>query len=907
MLVETETATGGFVSLAKLRSAHLDLLRAATAARQGSQPAPDVAAIRAFLATAQATGAQLDQSEERDTAQGILDYWTAELIATSDPATSTGPMLLAPFDTSLAPDLSTVESPFKSLDAFAPTDAERFFGRDDAVRQLAEQVRLHPVVIVHGPSGSGKSSLVMAGLVPRLAGPQPDGAPPWRILGPLMPGADPLSALLHVLAPDIAPKARDAARARLLADPAEAAALLADAPPSLLVVSQFGEVFTLGSNPKVQAAFAAALMALGPRHRVVIIMRQDFLGPTARLPGLDAVAKDPARCFSPAPLSAWELRRVIERPAQIAGLRFDDGIVDDLVREVQNEPAALPLLQTTLAQLWERRERNRITWASYRAVGSPRTALMRTAERTFTGLPTAEARNAAKRIFLLLAQPIDGGEVRRRRLTREALQGLDAPEALDAALRPWVEAGLIRCIPGADHAQDRFEIAHSVLVQTWPRLTDWVQEERGRSQRRLQIESTARLWLETRRPGYLLKGAALTEAARFRENSDEVTALVDASEARQRRVNAGWYAGGSVVATLLIGLTIAALYQTYRVSAAKELQANTDAGNVVRLATRLDEQRDDYEGSIAVVRWALEERNARALESALRSLDIDVPANSIVLRGAAPSSAPQPAVAASPSTNEIIRQLQPLSATGSTRGIRPPEPSIDPPVPRDAPLPASAPAPAAVSSPSPIPPPVPEKIMCSGAIWLGADGSNVRDGPPLDATDWIGRTVHVGVEIWLRRGVPDSNYRNQQGILVLPAGTPVVAQENPVGYPRPNNVVQYWIRVGVPGRACSNVYLQFTGEPAVAEAFRGRLVALGYTVPKPEQLRSAQGLAEVRFFYDEDRIAAEQLAKTVEALGATLGGLQGRKIGVNDRSDGRMPKPPMGTLELWLDPSDGPA
>jgi hypothetical protein len=590
-----------FDSLAALRAEHLRLMRLAKSAA----PPDDLAErVNQFLGRARSTGTRIDGVAEREAAQGILDYWTAALFSLPHPGRPlAGPVFLEPFDPAQAPDLSDKPCPYMGLSAFGEGNADRFFGREEALKALADKVARAPVVVVTGPSGSGKSSLVLAGLVPRVR-----AAGERAVLPVVVPGSDPLGALLQaVRPPDADPRAWVEAEAHALArDPARFAGHVAGAAggrPALLVIDQFEELFTLCPDQRTREAFAAAVAAVGQEPgggRVVITIREDYLTQALGLPALKALAADPEVRFSPPPMSSRELRRVIERPAERVGLKFEDGVVDELVKEVVGEPTALPLLQFALARLWAARERNRITWEAYRAVGSPREALKRTADEVYRRLPQDLDRQVARLVFLELVRPAVGVEVVRRRVRREALRQLAAAGTVDAVLERLVAAGLLRRTPGADADDDRFEVAHEALTRNWPLLAGWLDEARRESATRLQLESTARLWLESgRQRGYLLSGAALADAMRYRNSGPEVRELIDASEAAQRH----WYRMAIYavvgVAVLLAVLAVMAGIGWWR-------QYSTDK-ELIEAENKLDQEKE-------ASRLAEEASRARAFE-----------------------------------------------------------------------------------------------------------------------------------------------------------------------------------------------------------------------------------------------------------------------------------------------------
>jgi hypothetical protein len=615
--VEPPGPPAAFPSLAAMRAAHQDLLRSS-----GDRKRPSAERRRAvleFLDAGGRTGAVLQSRADRSAAQALLDYWVGALYA-APAGPGQGPVpdvVLAEFDPARAPDLSQKPCPYMGLAAFLEKDADRFYGREEAVTALTEKVLREPVVLVAGPSGSGKSSLVLAGLLPALRAGPPDGSGGWHYLPVVVPGNDPVGLLLRALCPPGEDPRRwaDEQRARALADPQYLRGLVGPAAggrPALLLVDQFEELFTLCEDQEERKAYAALVAGLagGPAgNRVVLTLREDFLREATQLPALAPLAHDPDARFSPPAMFARELRRVIERPAEMVGLTFDEGIIDDLVKEVAGEPTALPLLQFTLLRLWGNKERNRISWDAYRRVGSPREALKRTADSVYRQLPEDLGRQVARLVFLELVQPSVGVEFVRRRVRRESLRRLAASVTVDLVLARFTAAGLVRMTPGVDEDDDRFEVAHEALLRNWPMLADWLEGKRKQSEKELQLAAAARLWRESgRQEGYLLTGAALVDAQAYAERSPEIAELVAASRASQafrQRVYRGAMTGA--VAVLLAGLVVLlGLYSSERQANRRAAENARKAAERQALVLRQEAaaQKQLQEFALARLEWA---------------------------------------------------------------------------------------------------------------------------------------------------------------------------------------------------------------------------------------------------------------------------------------------------------------
>jgi WD40 repeat protein/transcriptional regulator with XRE-family HTH domain len=396
---------------------------------------------------------------------------------------------------------ATAPVPYRGLAAFQAEDAEWFFGREELTGVLVERVRSGGgLVAVVGPSGSGKSSLLRAGLVPALDVPSPL----------FTPGPDPLGGLAGALAADGGlPRAEIAARLREA--PGQAGGLLDERAAPVMVVDQFEEVFTANPSEAERRAFITALAAVGATGRasVVIGLRADFYARALRYDLLAEVLQTAQIVVGP--MSESELRKVIAAPAHKAGLRLEEGLVDLVLRDLDPsgtagapyEAGALPLLSHALLTTWQRRHQGRLTIADYRACGGITGAVARSAEEVYRSLAPAEQRIARQLFIRLVHIADDTGDTRRRAGRSELVPDGRSPSVLDR----FIEQRLIT----AD--RDTVEIAHEALLPAWPRLRAWLDEDRGwlRAHRRLTIAAEA--WRDSdREPGALLRGVRLSEA-----------------------------------------------------------------------------------------------------------------------------------------------------------------------------------------------------------------------------------------------------------------------------------------------------------------------------------------------------------------------------------------------------------
>jgi WD40 repeat protein/DNA-binding SARP family transcriptional activator/type II secretory pathway predicted ATPase ExeA len=407
--------------------------------------------------------------------------------------------------------------PYKGLARFEPSDAEFFFGRERLVAKLVTHLVGTGLVGVVGPSGSGKSSLVRAGLLPALADGVLPGSDRWRQVL-MRPGEHPMAELARVGARPGVPGdgcGGDAAAAGGKAGddtmPWWGAGELvlrtiAGEGRLLLVVDQFEEVFTSCRDEGERAAFLAALTEAAWADRnvtVVVAVRADYYGHCAAHPDLAGLLA--ANHVLVGPMEAAELRRAVELPARHAGLHLEPGLADAMIGEVADEPGGLPLLSCALLESWQHRQGRILTLAAYHQAGGVHGAVARLAERAWRQLDPGQ-QQTARRILLRLAGPGEGQAVVRRRVPLDELTA-SGDERGPAVLDALADQRLLTM------GEDSVEVAHEALLREWPRLRGWLEEDvQGRVLHRHLI-SAAREWEQSGRdPGELYRGARLTGA-----------------------------------------------------------------------------------------------------------------------------------------------------------------------------------------------------------------------------------------------------------------------------------------------------------------------------------------------------------------------------------------------------------
>jgi hypothetical protein len=463
--------------------------------------------------------------------------------------------------------------PYRGLQVFEEDNAPFFFGREAATEWLVNELRGSRFLAVVGPSGSGKSSLVRAGLVPALRRGDLPASDAWPLYV-FRPGHRPLESLAVALAQWAGPAGDAAALTRLMdtlaADRRQLhlsiRLALADAPADcaiVLVVDQFEEVFTLCQDDEQRTAFIDNLLHAsaveGGRTVVVLTMRADFYGRCATHPNLAACITDHQMLVSP--MTEAELRQAIECPAQLVGIEFEKGLVETLLREIRAEPGALPLLQHTLLELWGRREGRRLTFDAYYEIGGVQGAIAHRAEAVYAGLDAAR-QSVARRVLLGLIQPGQGTEdTRRRAVLAELLPAGAQAREVEAAVRALADARLLTT--GKDERGDEtVDVAHEALVRSWPRLRSWIDEDRAGLRLHRQLAEAAEAWDQHGRdPSYLYPGTRLAETMAWaKAHVDALSrleqAFLDNSLSQRRRARVQQMASGALVALLVIGLLV---------------------------------------------------------------------------------------------------------------------------------------------------------------------------------------------------------------------------------------------------------------------------------------------------------------------------------------------------------------
>jgi uncharacterized protein YjbI with pentapeptide repeats len=478
------------------------------------------------------------------------------------------------------PDATNLgDNPYRGLLAFRETDGDRFFGRETQIEQLWQKFcHLHEdkstvrVLPIYGPSGSGKSSLARAGLIPALAKQPLPGRERAR-LAVLVPGTHPLEALATVLARiatnDLTPVEKSQEFERVLKTKSdegnyEGLRRIANALPDIdfspliVLVDQFEEVYTcaLSLEQTERDAFIAErdafienllCAAAEPTKRVSVILtlRSDFLGDTQQHPRLNKLFS--SQGFLVPIMQPEELEIAIAKPAEQAGYKLDKAIVTLLVEQTQGREGALPLLQFALTRIWEGLQDGVDPAETLHNIGGVGGALAGEAQRLYESL-SAEDQAIARSIFLALVQVSeDSGDTRRRAAVSELI-ATDADEnrvwsIINRFAEPRVRFLVIFSDKQYGEMIEMIEVAHEALIRNWKQLRDWLKECREALRKKRKIEDAAEEWkYHKKSKDYLLQGRALRDAREFMQGANKeitlsslATEFVKASQRQQRR------------------------------------------------------------------------------------------------------------------------------------------------------------------------------------------------------------------------------------------------------------------------------------------------------------------------------------------------------------------------------------
>ncbi|MCB9453072.1 MAG: TIR domain-containing protein [Anaerolineaceae bacterium] len=517
-------------------------------------------------------------------------------------------------------------NPFRGLEVFLEVDAEYFAGRDDAVQHLLTSLidpKKPRLLAVMGASGSGKSSLVRAGLLPKLR----RNFPFWETLI-IRPGDSPVNALadrLHQRREVEASSTRQWLRGDSRAVDDIAAELMIGSPADarfVIVVDQFEELFTQANESDRQQFLDLLLYAIrkpGGRVQLLLTMRSDFFDRLSSTPELAELVRDNLDIATE--MSREELRQSIETPAKKAGVVFEDGLVDQILEDVRSQPGSLPLLQYALKGLFDLRLGRVLTNNAYHNMGGVQGALADVADKVYNNLSDTK-REVLRRLLLRLVnvgeELVTRQSMRRSELHLSGVSETDVDDVL-ATLTDAQHRLLVASIPLADdttgEAETYYEVSHEALITHWSKLAGWIQESRADLRLGSDILAFARSWDSTGRSdtSFLLRGNRLFAARDWLLRNDalevqrifiEASTVFDQQEQeRQRklqqqslnrtRLAAVIFAIALVVAVVLSIYALDQQEQSYNAAATSERSALESRSLALAFQARNESERSE--------------------------------------------------------------------------------------------------------------------------------------------------------------------------------------------------------------------------------------------------------------------------------------------------------------------------
>ena len=473
------------------------------------------------------------------------------------------------------------ECPYRGLEVFDELHVKFFFAREAMTQQLIESLRTTRFVAVIGSSGSGKSSLVRAGLLSKLKSGSLPLSNKWTYVV-FKPGADPLERLAINLTKQQEDGLEEIQKLIKHLESDERSLHLhvglalgeqTEESRFLIVIDQFEELFTLCGKQEVITKFINnlryAATVNGGQTIVVITMRADFLPHAAQQIDLAEVLSD--HQFIVSPLEGISLREVIEKPAQLVGLNFERGLVEKILEDVGQKEGALPLLEDTLLQLCENRNQyNTMTLPAYNEIGGVKGALAKRANKVFNSF-TAEQKVIARRVLLRLTYQEGPEDTKLRAHLSDLITNPDEQSQVESVIKSMADARLLTTKKEGD-SEPQVEVAHEALIREWPLMRQWLEESRDAMREHKRISEAADQWRKNGRdPSFLFRGARLGQAQEWRKHYEAElnTALrefldfsVKQQEDERRGLKRRWLIIGSGIT---VGLVLILLIVTFAV------------------------------------------------------------------------------------------------------------------------------------------------------------------------------------------------------------------------------------------------------------------------------------------------------------------------------------------------------
>lgn len=423
-----------------------------------------------------------------------------------------------------------VDNPYKGLQAFEEADSANFFGRDALINHLLNKIREQDderFLAVIGPSGSGKSSVVQAGMIPRMRRGTLPGSERWFVVE-MLPGARPFeeleAALLRIAVnppPSLLEQLKEDERGLVRATKR---VLMDNRSELFLFIDQFEEVFTMGKDKAEIAHFLNSIVvAVTDPHchlRVIVTLRADFYDQPLLYPVFGDLVRRHTEVVLP--LTPDELELAIAGPAERVGVLPEPGLVQQITGDVSTQPGALPLLQYALTELFDRRSGRVMTLAAYHKLGGALGALARRADEIYGELDP-KSQEIARQLFLRLVNIGEGGtdNTRRRAMHTELNSIGNDPVAMEKVIEYFGKSRLLTFDHDPQTREPTIEVAHEALIREWQQLREWLEDGREDLLMQRRLEAASVEWLKSHKdPSFLASGARLTQFEEWQARSN---------------------------------------------------------------------------------------------------------------------------------------------------------------------------------------------------------------------------------------------------------------------------------------------------------------------------------------------------------------------------------------------------
>ncbi len=432
--------------------------------------------------------------------------------------------------TQVEQDIFQPKNPYKGLRAFQQADADEFFGRDELIERLLKRMSVRgsddDFLAIVGPSGSGKSSVVKAGLLPHIKDSALNDERDWYTID-MVPGTHPMEELEAGFL-SIAPREIPGLLEKLRADERGIVRVVKQILPDdnaevVLFIDQFEEVFTLIEDEAARAHFLDSVMAAvqdeRSRLKIIITIRADFYDKPLLYAKFGELIRQKTELVLP--LNEDELREAIIGPAERVGMVLEPGLIEAILTDVYEQPGALPLLQYALTELFERREGRKMTLKAYQEIGGTAGALARRAEELYQSFDD-ETREATRQMFLRLVTLGEGTEDTRRRVMQSELYALGAyRDAMEMVIEMFGKYRLLTFDNDPQTRSSTVEVAHEALIRQWERVQNWLDENREALRAHRRLTQATDEWLHAQKdPSYLARGTRLQQWEEWEDNTD---------------------------------------------------------------------------------------------------------------------------------------------------------------------------------------------------------------------------------------------------------------------------------------------------------------------------------------------------------------------------------------------------